>query len=70
MERKQVKSSNLKSVGFDGQNKVLEIEFWKGSIYQYFKVPQQIYDELMKASSLGTYHHRKIKGRYRYVRIR
>ncbi|MBA7540511.1 hypothetical protein ES705_32810 [subsurface metagenome] len=39
MKRKQVESSNLASVGYDADKKILEIEFNHGGVYQYFNVP-------------------------------
>lgn len=70
MKRTPVSSSNLRSVGYDPDSATLEIEFHGGRIYQYFNVPQSIYKGLMNAASHGKYHHRKIKGRYRYQRIK
>jgi len=35
MKRKTVKSSNIKSVGYDIRNKILEIEFNNGAVYHY-----------------------------------
>lgn len=70
MNRTPVSSSNLKSVGYDQSSNTLEIEFHGGRIYQYYKVPKEIYQGLMAASSHGKYHHRRIKGSYQYSRIR
>lgn len=70
MNRTPVSSSNLKSVGYDQSPNTLEIEFHSGRIYQYYNVPKGIYQGLMAASSHGKYHHRRIKGNYRYSRIR
>ncbi len=71
MERKNVNSSNLKSVGYDPKTKTLEIEFLHGGIYQYFDVPESEYKSLMSASSHGQYFDRNIKkGGYSYERIR
>lgn len=61
MERQSVESSNLASIGYDAENEILEIEFNHGGIYQYFDVPENIYDELMNASSYGQYFDRNIK---------
>jgi len=47
----------------------LEVEFHSGGVYQYFDVPQSIYDALMHASSHGSYFHRHIKDQYRWVEI-
>ena len=73
MERQPVKSSNLRSVGYDKDNRVLEIEFNSGHIYQYSNVEKSRYEALMTAQSHGTYFDRNIKrnsGIYPYVRIK
>lgn len=64
MIREAVKSSNLKSVGYDKSAEILEIEFNNGGIYQYSKVPENIFNELMKAQSHGKYFIRSIKNKY------
>jgi hypothetical protein len=69
MERTSVRSSNINSIGFDSNNLVLEVEFQSGFTYQYFDVPQMIYEELMAAGSKGSYLNSNIKGRFRYTRI-
>lgn len=70
MKRQYVSSSNIASIGYDADNMVLEVEFLNGSIYQYYDVPQIIYDGLMAADSHGKYLAAYIKkGGYRYTRI-
>jgi hypothetical protein len=70
MERIRIKSSDLRSVGYDEPTQILEIEFHQGGIYQYFGVPKKIYDGLMKyESSHGQYHTRYIKNRYRREKV-
>lgn len=61
MKRQSVESSNLASVGYDAANEILEIAFNHGGVYQYFDVPENIYEELMNASSHGQYFDRNIK---------
>ncbi|MFD2033822.1 KTSC domain-containing protein [Belliella marina] len=61
MERQSVESSNLASVGYNVENEILEIEFNHGGVYQYFDVPENVYEELMSASSHGQYFDRNIK---------
>ena len=61
MNRQSVESSNLASIGYDAENEILEVEFKHGGVYQYFDVPEKIYDELMNASSHGQYFDRNIK---------
>lgn len=70
MDRIPVQSSNLASVGYDSSISMLEIEFNNGGIYQYYGVPQEIYEGLMNAGSKGTYFHQNIKmAGYSYTKI-
>lgn len=69
MERKPVSSSNIASIGYDEATSTLEIEFLNNSIYQYFDVPQHIYQGLMNADSHGQYLAQIIKGVYRYSKV-
>ncbi len=69
MNRNHVESSNIESIGYDSKSQTLEIEFLNGSIYQYFDVPQQIYDGLTNTDSHGKYLAANIKGYYRYSKV-
>lgn len=68
MERVSVISSNLVSVGYDPETMTLEVEFNNG-LYQYYDVPQYIYEELMSADSLGSYLYRNIRNTFNYAQI-
>lgn len=70
MQRNEVVSSNIKSIGYDLQAMILEIEFKNGHVYQYSGVPGNIYQALMNAQSHGTYLHQFVMNRYPYVKIR
>jgi hypothetical protein len=70
MKRINVISSNLKSVGYDAEKSILEIEFNSGSIYQYFGVPRNVFDLLMNASSKGGFHSDFIKDKFQYQRVK
>ncbi|MBU7037634.1 MAG: KTSC domain-containing protein [Theionarchaea archaeon] len=69
MIRKPVSSSNLRSVGYDSESRILEVEFQGGGIYQYFDVPESTYDALMSAPSHGSYFHRHVRNRYQYRKM-
>ena len=69
MERTQVESSNIESIGYDIDSETLEIEFIKGGLYQYCDVPEYVYGELMSASSHGGYLASNIKGTYSYSQV-
>jgi hypothetical protein len=70
MKRQLVRSSALQSVGYDPENKVLELEFRdNGGVWQYFKLPARVYNNFIHAPSLGNYFVTKIKGRYRQMKV-
>ena len=69
MDRQPVVSSNIRSVGYDANDSILEIEFNNGAIYQYFDIPENIYSDLISSDSIGGYLARHIKGYYRYSRV-
>lgn len=68
MERTPVNSSTILSVGYDNDSQILEVEFNTG-LYQYYDVPEYIFDEFINSGSLGSYLHSNIKGHYSYSQI-
>jgi hypothetical protein len=69
MNRTLVTSSNVVSVGYDPDSMTLEVEFKDGPVYQYFDVPEAVYQELMRASSVGQFMHANIRYNYRYTKV-
>lgn len=69
MNRLPVKSGNLKSMGYDPINLILEVEFHDGGVYQYYDVPPDMFKGLDLAESKGKYHHQFIKFRYKYKKV-
>jgi hypothetical protein len=69
MNRTPVSSSNVASIGYDVNTLTLEVEFVSGSVYQYFDVPETLYQEFMRASSKGKFLHANIKNNYRYTQL-
>lgn len=65
MKRQAVKSSNIKSVGYDPAKQLLEVEFGSGGVFHYHKVSPQAHAALLKAKSIGTHFHAKIRGRHK-----
>ena len=69
MKRINVDSDILRAVGYDRETETLEIEFNRGSIYQYLGVPEREYESLIIAISKGRYFQERIDGHYRFIRI-
>ena len=69
MQKRSAASSNLASVGYNRETETLEVEFLDGSVYQYYDVPENMYDQLMTAGSKGRFLHAYVKNAYPYSRI-
>jgi hypothetical protein len=69
MERIQINSSDLKSVGYDPVKHTLEIEFNNGEVIQYVNVPEKIYSGLMRTESQAKYINALIKNIYKSCRV-
>ncbi len=66
MERLDVVSSVVQSAG---HSRVLEIQVESGRVYQYFDVPESVYQEMMQAESKGKYFNAHIRNQYPYQEI-
>lgn len=66
MDRRNIKSSTIKTLEYYPEIDLLEVEFVRGVTYIYFDVPQDVYDELIKAESIGSYFNKNIAKKYAY----
>lgn len=64
-----VDSSNIKRIGYDSNSNTLRVEFKSNRTYDYSNVPENIFNELRNASSVGSYHARNIKSLYSYTEV-
>jgi hypothetical protein len=69
MNRDPVASSNLISVGYDEPAQTLEVEFANGTVYQYYNVGSDLYDQFMRSSSKGQFLNTYIRNAYPYSRV-
>jgi hypothetical protein len=69
MKRQPVKSTNVKSVGYDAEEKVLEVEFRSGGVYQYAGVQPEMYADLLEAESIGRFVSQVVRAGRRGLRI-
>ena len=56
-------------MGYDDAANTLEVEFRSGAIYQYYGVPQNMYEQLLQAPSKGQFINTYIKNAYAYSRV-
>lgn len=62
-------SSNIARFAYDQRSQVLSIEFKKGGSYQYFEVPEAVFEAMKSADSKGQYFAQSIKGVFRFARM-
>ena len=48
----------------------LRITYTSGNVYDYKDVPPDVFEEMKVAGSKGTFLNYRIKGKYRYKRIK
>jgi hypothetical protein len=65
VDRVPVKSSNVKAIGYDSVNGILEVEFHRGGVYQYGNVPSKVHEGLMASSSKGKFLREQVIKRFR-----
>ena len=70
MNRVNVSSSNIKSVGYDKERQELEVEFNNGGLYSYPDFPEDLFNDFMNASSKGSFFHSNIKYEFSFRKLK
>jgi len=55
MEMIPVESSNVAAIGYDPVTATLRVQFIKGRTYEYYSVPEHLYQGLIDAGSKGQF---------------
>lgn len=61
-------SSNIARFAYEAPSQVLTVEFKTGGTYNYFDIPDVIFEQMTVASSKGQFLAQQIKGHFRYAR--
>ena len=64
-----ISSSNLKSAKFNTEDETLLMEFNNGSIYEYEKVPWEIFTKFRMAESQGKFFTTDISKKFKYKKL-
>ena len=70
MVNQMVVSSEIEWIGYEHKDKMLQVEFLAGSVYQYDQVPEHVYCNFLSAPSHGRFFESFIKGSYAYRKVR
>jgi len=69
MKRESVRSSTIRSVGYDPVTGTLEVEFVTGDVYTYSDVPSHLHQWLMAVGSKGGFFNKHVRDRYLARRV-
>lgn len=70
MEMISVSSTNLAAIGYEEESSTLKVEFLNGTIYEYYNVPLDLFNDLLGASSTGQFFNSNIKkGGYPFAKL-
>ncbi len=70
-----VQSSNIAQIGFEEgviismgakPKNVLRIVFTSGTVYDYYNVQSDVFEQFVAAKSVGSYFHKHIKNNYTF----
>lgn len=65
-----VDSTCFSTIGYDSKDQILYTQFLdSGSEYLYLDVPEDVFDSLHDAESIGRYYNKNIKGSYECYKI-
>lgn len=64
-----LQSTNLAATTYDAETQTLTIDFVSGAQYDYYEVPEYIYDELVQAIDPNSYFKSAIEGKFTYERV-
>jgi hypothetical protein len=62
-------SSNIAGFDYIPAQKVLIVEFKNGGRYNYYDVPEVMFERMKQAESKGQFLAQNIKNAYRYARV-
>lgn len=62
-------SSNIAGFDYMKDRQVLVVEFKSGGRYNYFDVPEIVYEQMKAAASKGQFLAQNVKNIFRYARV-
>jgi uncharacterized Fe-S cluster-containing MiaB family protein len=63
-------SSVVAAMKYNAKASKLRVIYTSGSIYDYKKVPESVYNEMQKAFSKGQFLNKYIKPKYEYQKVK
>lgn len=64
-----IKSSNMKGAVYNTESELLTVTFNNGSIYEYERVPWDLFAKFRMSDSQGSFLNAKIKSKYAHKKV-
>jgi hypothetical protein len=64
-----IDSTSVEALQYDNESKKLTVEFKGGAIYDYYDVPEDVFEGFHEADSIGKYLNSQVKGSYNFEKI-
>jgi len=68
-QMKPAVSSQISEIGYSPAYSLLRVQFKNKSVYEYQDVPEEIYEALEMAQSVGKFFNANIKAKYAFHRV-
>lgn len=65
----KVQSSNIDSIGYDAENKILKVLFKPNNLYHYFEVTEEVYKQIMVSESKNKALRALVMPNHKYVKV-
>ena len=62
-------SAVISFIHYDAKSATLRVGYVSGMVYDYKKVPEEVYLQMKAAFSKGTFLNRFIKGKYKFEKL-
>jgi len=69
MNRTAITANGIAQVGYEQGSEILEIEFTSGKVFQFFNVPEKMFNQFMNTPQKEFYYERNIYERFPYKRV-
>jgi len=70
MEKKEIESRLIKSIGYDPEKKLMVVDFTTSMVYEYRDFPEEVFNKLLEARSIDNYFKDHIVNKFKYVRMK
>ena len=70
MVKTEINSRSIKSIAYDAEKKVMEVEFTSTMIYIYNNFPEDLYNRLIESKAIDKFFVSNVVNRYAYIRTK